>query len=139
MYYDLKEAQAPESFIALVEQALDVFWDSYRAEFPEVTSGDSQMCDEPSNTIALWLAPSAKVELPSLTVCNYSLSLPQGCNEKRVDKALDKAITSMIEVLKEDLPSLEKPNQDTYRLMHAVYCDVLHWNFPEKKIKNKKM
>lgn len=139
MYYDLKEAQVADSFIALVEKAQNAFWDEYSAEFKEVTSGDSQMCDEPSNTIALWLAPSAGIELPTLTVCQYSLSLPEGCAQKRVDKALNKAITSMIEVLKEDLPNLQKPDQNTYGLMHAVYCDVLHWNFPEKKTTKKKM
>lgn len=135
MHYELKEAHVSELFLAKVTKAEEVFWDTYTTEFKEVTSGDSQLCDEPSNTIATWLAQYDGVKLPVLTMPQYDLNLPKGCSESRVEKTLNRAIKNMVEVLKEDIPSLEKPTPQIKQLMLMVYNDVLHWNFPQKKTK----
>jgi hypothetical protein len=137
MYYDLEEAKLPDAFMDKVKKAHDVLWDAFNAEFTEVTSGDSQMCDEPANSIAVWLAPYSGVTLPELTVAQYSLSLPKGCSDERVEKTVDLAINDMMTVLKDDLPNLQKPNSEVRELLLNIYSDVLHWNFPEKKTSKK--
>lgn len=127
---DLAAAGVPENYMALVARATDAFWAECAKQFPEMTSGDTQLCDEPGNAIALWLCQGTGHALleDQLVVAEQSLNA-YWVDRVRMVQVLANCIKAARESVATDLPELEPPSVKVMGYLFNVIDEVLYWNF----------
>lgn len=130
---EIVAAGLPRERLVDLGRALEAFWGAYTLQFPEVSSGDSQMVDEPSNALAVWIAQTLGIDL-----ARDGLSLPEicfsevGCSSDRLEAAQAACIEAVCDALRPSIPGIGVPGTEVHGYLTTVLSDVLHWNFPRE-------
>lgn len=128
---ELLKAGMPREYQEVAAKGVEAFWARYSALFPEVTSGDSQLTNEPSNAVALWLCESMGVALNDSLAIQDS-GLEHGIDKGRFSHALEECIAATVGEIRKTFPSFGEPSDDVRQQLKFVLSDALHWNFPQK-------
>lgn len=128
---ELLAAGVPEAYLPLISRATGAFWESYANQFPEVTSGDSQMCDEPGNAIAMWLCQGTGVAFEPKRLCFIEETMSTSwVGGERMVQVLANCIKSARESVVSELPHLRAPSVQVMDYLYNTMDHVLYWNFP---------
>jgi hypothetical protein len=107
-----------------IEAAAAAFWGVISAKFPEMTTGDSQICGEDHAAFALW----SNNDLGDRTMGMLKLSLPSQVSHLRVTEAVDAGMAAAKTVL----PGVVESNHArAFEELLNCALEVIHWNIPE--------
>ena len=130
-------------FKQIADAMMDVFWNAYREAFPEVTSGNSRMCDEPESGMATWLTRATGYELQEDSNMHYTMplnpesgleSLPEHAPddlEERASRMVRDGLARAGARIQQELGIATVAPADVVLHMTGCVHDVLYWNFPE--------
>ncbi|MBK4736138.1 hypothetical protein [Noviherbaspirillum pedocola] len=128
---DLLAAGVPAEFDRGIVQGIAAFWQRFSDLYPEVTSGDSQMADEPGNAIALWLCESAGIPIDDSCLALQDQGLAHDTpDEVRFEAVVRQCIEAARDGLRPLYAQLAEPSERVRTQLANVAADVLHWNFP---------
>lgn len=129
---DLRAAGVPDAFHLGIIKGISAYWAKFSALYPEVTSGDSQMVDEPGNAIALWLCESAGIPVDDTHLALQDFGLPHDtADETRFEDVVRQCIDAAQDELRPLYPEIAGPSERVRTQLANVTADVLHWNFPQ--------
>lgn len=129
-------------FKQIADSMIEIFWEAYREAFPEVTSGDSQMCSEPVSGMAAWLTRATGYSLLTDQNIDYTMPLDSASGflplpehapedlEERVTRMVTEGLNRAATFVGRQIGIKMVAPDDVASHMRGCINDVLYWNYP---------
>lgn len=117
------------------DQAAQAFWGRISQDFPELTTGDSQISGEDHTALAQWAlgASASDLDPPVWDSPCEAFTLDLGVASERIERATSAAIEAAGHVLKATFPHLGTIPANSEATLRACVRQILFWNFPRTR------
>lgn len=111
-------------------RAESIFWEKLYELYPEMTTGDSLMVDEPVNAMALWLSLYSNVSLDADQLTLQDICLDHGTDQVRFYTSVQACIDTVKDKMKDTYPDLGEPTAFLAEQLRSIASTHLSNNFP---------
>lgn len=130
---ELRALGVPDSISRDAVTALEAFWGGFNTSYPEVTTGDTEMCDEPVNAMILWLCEHAGINVDASQLTVQDICLPHGTDDSRFNAALQYSIDAVKTALRSSYRNLRQPSYEIHKQLRFIMSTHLRFNYPRAK------